>query len=636
MRTLSSQLTTALESQSFDAYIKAIIDEGEIWEKTLDVRSYKLTGTELDINVLGSITVSTVTSPRTITLERGVLINGTKYTVKTSKFIVTEGFVHSDNESIITLVETVAKAYLINPIYINFLADGTYEEAIDSFCTAINRTYSLVNPTAAWWGYQFLPNGKSFTSNNAQTFLSLLRQKYFIFCCDNGGDEILFYFAPKATDDTEYGIIPDGDYWIQTGFLPKRRYMSRDENSSINYSGTAGDVIHNLGYLHSTASAPLRKTQNQLLKPYKLPIHLKYQDGDNIDWDENQLFLVPAKFIEIFDPKGKAPNWYVTIEQLEYFSNTEGGPLPSTIERIASYTPIVSLGFDGNLGPEINNLQALAQAVDELVLGDVTTSDIREKLSANRTYYVRTDGSDSNTGLVNSANGAFLTLQKAVDVIALLDINSKIVTVQVANGTYTGGVNFKQVVGWSQQGDLVFLGNTTTPANCLISVTSDDCFYGEGITSGWDIKGFKLLTTISGHGIYGNGKFKIRFYNIDFGATVNAHLRAGNGCEIQAMTNYDISGGAYAHAYAYLYSLIQIRSRTITFKASVTFSYFATTEWPGALIWFDAATFSLGAFSVTGSRYFAYAVGIIWTSGGGANYFPGNSAGSILNAGQYL
>ena len=47
----------------------------------------------------------------------------------------------------------------------------------------------------------------------------------------------------------------------------------------------------------------------------------------------------------------------------------------------------------------------------------------REKLTANRIYYVRTDGSDSNNGLTNDSAGAFLTIQKAIDTVAFLDIN---------------------------------------------------------------------------------------------------------------------------------------------------------------------------------------------------------------------
>ena len=98
----------------------------------------------------------------------------------------------------------------------------------------------------------------------------------------------------------------------------------------------------------------------------------------------------------------------------------------------------------------------------------MTRRHVRELLAANRTYYVRTDGSDGNTGLANTAGGAFLTIQKAISIVAALDISIYDVTINVADGTYTAGI---AITGpWIGTGStLTITGNTTTPANCVIS-----------------------------------------------------------------------------------------------------------------------------------------------------------------------
>lgn len=62
----------------------------------------------------------------------------------------------------------------------------------------------------------------------------------------------------------------------------------------------------------------------------------------------------------------------------------------------------------------------------------------RDRLTADRTYYVRTDGSDSNTGLTNTSGGAFLTFRKCLNLVAYnLDLAGYNVLFRVQGGTYT-------------------------------------------------------------------------------------------------------------------------------------------------------------------------------------------------------
>jgi hypothetical protein len=65
----------------------------------------------------------------------------------------------------------------------------------------------------------------------------------------------------------------------------------------------------------------------------------------------------------------------------------------------------------------------------------------KESLTANRVYYVRTDGNDANNGLSDSPSGAFQTIAGALQFVARnISHNGYIVTLQLAAGTYVGAI----------------------------------------------------------------------------------------------------------------------------------------------------------------------------------------------------
>jgi hypothetical protein len=276
-----------------------------------------------------------------------------------------------------------------------------------------------------------------------------------------------------------------------------------------------------------------------------------------------------------------------------------------------------------------NNLSDLASpAVARGNLG------VRDVLTANRTYYVRSDGNDGNSGLANNSGGAFLTIQKAIDTIAALDIGIYTVTVQIADGTYTGANVLKNVVGFAAAGNLVIKGNNATPANVVISTTSADAFSADGITSVWDIKDLKVQTAgVSGSGISANNGASVRYGNVNFGVCVTAHAFANLGATITAISNYAVSGGALIHWFAVNGAKQSANGVTVTITGTPAFSSAWASSQGNAVITCYSDTFS---GSATGTRYSVTGNGYLFTNGGGATYLPGNAAGSTASGGQYL
>lgn len=255
----------------------------------------------------------------------------------------------------------------------------------------------------------------------------------------------------------------------------------------------------------------------------------------------------------------------------------------------------------------------------------------RERLTADRTYYVRTDGSDSNNGLANTSGGAFLTIQKAVDIACYtLDCAGYSVTIQVGDGTYTGAVAMRPLVGATT---LTIQGNSGTPANVLISTTSSTAVTNQVPGTTLHVKDLKITTTTAGNCMSTVGGF-ITFANINFGAAANYHRYATAGGRISASGNYTISGGAQAHLAANSGGINQTVSRTVTLTGTPNFS--VAYAWMGTPAYIEdySNTFS---GSATGKRYSNSALSLINTNGGGANYFPGNASGDTPTTGaQYI
>lgn len=286
--------------------------------------------------------------------------------------------------------------------------------------------------------------------------------------------------------------------------------------------------------------------------------------------------------------------------------------------------------ISGTAGTTKLTLSGNAEIFVTIRSADVALSDeIREVLTANRTYYVRSDGSDSNDGLADSSGGAFLTIQKAIDTVYSIDISVYNVTIQVADATYTGTIRL--VGAWIGSGTVTLQGNTSTPANAVISVTSNDAIMataGARLT----INGFEIRTTTSGSGVRAETAAVITLGTaVNFGACSFRQIDVRRGALVQG-TSYTVSGGALSHVIVSEGGHYAVSGGTVTFSGTPAFTT-ATfkAEATGTMSIFSTTM----SGSATGKRYDCTLGGIINTFSGGATFLPGDVAGTTATGGQY-
>lgn len=260
------------------------------------------------------------------------------------------------------------------------------------------------------------------------------------------------------------------------------------------------------------------------------------------------------------------------------------------------------------------------------------THNGREVLTANRTYYVRTDGSDSNTGMADTAGGAFLTIQKAVDTVAALDRSTYTATIQVRSGTYTGAIS---ITGWGPGSSSVeMIGDTTTPGNVILSVAGDALTIQNYAVM--NIGGFKITTSAgSGGALYVKDFATLNITGkMEFGACNTLSILVRQFANISISADATISGGSVILIGGSEFARISaIANVTWTLTGTPAFSAMTVRAEDKSYINVTAITFSGGA---TGKRYESNRLSEINTNGGGATKIPGNSNGTTSNGGIYV
>lgn len=276
----------------------------------------------------------------------------------------------------------------------------------------------------------------------------------------------------------------------------------------------------------------------------------------------------------------------------------------------------------------------------------------REVLTGNRTYYVDSPtnspsiGDDANDGL--SATTPFATIQHAIDVVMdTIDLGGFDVTIQCADGDYTpaGAVACAVHGPWTGQGKVRVSGNTTTPANCTITLNTSGprCF---GVERGGklEVEGFYLEALGSDGKCLStglDGYIKI-VGNMDFGPAGAAHIESYYRGQIEIASSYSISGDAQAHWSAVSGGMVFDGWRTgltITLTGSPVpnFSSGFVRTWGGdAYISLAGIGYGSPSFSGTATgKKFNISHGAVQTYYPDLNLLPGDQPGVIGSGGAY-
>lgn len=266
---------------------------------------------------------------------------------------------------------------------------------------------------------------------------------------------------------------------------------------------------------------------------------------------------------------------------------------------------------------------------------NMTVNPGRYYVSSGTLYVGVTGCSDNNDGLTTAAE--LCSIQQAVNIIQQQwDNGGTNPAIQLDDGgtaqSWTGGVQISGQAGHRGDGILIE-GDAVTPTNTAVTAPVNGIALGVRDYGILSVKNLKVVCTNTGSHCIDSSQYGV----IDLAAGTNIGGASGSNNLIEASDQgkinltgaLTISGAGNANLVFYATGVGTeiVLSQQITCGSSFSMTDFVYA-FDGAYISAGGTTFS-GCTGVAGARYYANSNAIINTGGGGASYFPGNSAGSV-------
>jgi hypothetical protein len=261
----------------------------------------------------------------------------------------------------------------------------------------------------------------------------------------------------------------------------------------------------------------------------------------------------------------------------------------------------------------------------------------QQVFSVNTTFQVNNAIGNDATGN-GSVQFPWASIAHAVSVISTFNLGGNSITIQLG----TTGVNYiaPPTISAPSNGTLIIRGNEAAQSSIAIQGSPPN---GSGVitvNSGTvNLVGLTLINNnAAGYCLIGINNSQVNLQNVSFetnvigsqaliAASAGGSVGVGSGC---------IMGGDAVNMWAAFDGGSIIQAANVAMASTPAYSSSTVAAFNCGVISVTVTGLSFTGTGAVGSRFSATANGVITTGGGGANFYPGNSAGTTATGGQSL